>query len=445
MASRRTQPASGGRVANAHRRDRTHPVGQARRNERVLVFTLWLLVFSAASQTMIMFPLLPQLGRQLGISEAAGGVLVSVYALVAGCVALVAGPVSDRIGRRRILLAGSGLMACALALHGAATSYAVLLLVRAVAGVAGGILSGAAVSMVGDTFPYERRGWATGWISSGTAVGQVVGIPLGAWLAAWFDFRTPFFLFAATMFVAFGLLWLVAPQRPVGVPTTPLTVANALRSYRQLLARRQVRGATAAFTLMYLSLGLYMIYLPTSLAETHGATASEIAGLFMVGGLASTIAAPAAGRLSDRTGRKGVIVACSIGLSVVMFLSGAGLGGGLLVVYLLFCAAMLLSAARLAPFQALLSAVETTERRGSLLGLTVTLGHVGFAAGGLLGGLAYKPFGYAGSATAAAVGSLAMALLVWRSVAEPASLRAEPSATAADVPSETMAANGGTR
>ena len=149
----------------------------------LIVFTLWLLVFSSASQTMIISPILPRIADELVITDAVLGTLVSAYALMAGIFAILAGPVSDRVGRRRILLWGCGAMSIALGLHALASGYLSFLAVRVLAGMAGGVLSGAAVSYIGDYFPYNRRGWATGWVMSGSAVGQIVGIPLGIVLA----------------------------------------------------------------------------------------------------------------------------------------------------------------------------------------------------------------------------------------------------------------------
>src|SRR5690606_26035328 len=70
----------------------------------LVVFALWLLVFSASSQIMILSPILPRVGEQLGVADAALGTLVSAYSLMVGVFAILCGPVSDRIGRRRILL-----------------------------------------------------------------------------------------------------------------------------------------------------------------------------------------------------------------------------------------------------------------------------------------------------------------------------------------------------
>ena len=156
---------------------------------RVILFTLWLLVFSSASQTMIVSPILPQIGDDLGIADAVLGTLVTAYSLMVGMFAILSGPVSDRIGRRRILLIGCAAMTVALGLHGLVDSYVSFLVVRVFTGMAGGVLSGAAVSYIGDYFPYERRGWATGWVMSGAAFGQIVGIPMGMVMAERWGFR----------------------------------------------------------------------------------------------------------------------------------------------------------------------------------------------------------------------------------------------------------------
>ena len=140
---------------------------------------------------MVIVPLLSSIGEELGVATAALGNLVTAYAVTVGLFALVAGPISDRVGRRRVLLWGSALMTVALALHGAASSYSSLLAFRTLAGVAGGILSGAVVAFVGDYFPSDRRGWANGWVMTGLATGQILGVPAGTLLAGGSGYRLP--------------------------------------------------------------------------------------------------------------------------------------------------------------------------------------------------------------------------------------------------------------
>ena len=65
-----------------------------RPSPHLIVFTLWLLVFSSASQTMIISPILPRIGEELGIADAALGTLVSAYSFMVGIFAILAGPFS---------------------------------------------------------------------------------------------------------------------------------------------------------------------------------------------------------------------------------------------------------------------------------------------------------------------------------------------------------------
>jgi predicted MFS family arabinose efflux permease len=394
-----------------------------RPNDYLVLFALWLLVFSASSQIMIVSPMLPQIGEQLAVRESVLGTLVSAYAFMVGVFALVMGPISDKIGRRRVLLLGSGAMTLALALHSVAVDYASLLAMRALAGASGGLLSGAAVSFVGDYFPYDRRGWANGWIMSSTALGQILGVPLGTVLAERYGFRTPFLAFAATMALTFLLVLRYVPQPDVRRFEGSLTVAGALRSYAALLRRRETLAAAAAFCLMFLGLALFVVYLPTWLATTHGATAGQVASLFLVGGVANALTGPLAGRLSDRIGRRAIIVGSCVGLAAVMLLTTAVVRS-FWVAYPLFFVTMVLVAARMSPFQALLSALAADERRGTLMSLTVAIGQMGFAAGGAVAGPTYVRFGYASNTVAAAAAVLGMAALVWLVLPEPSAATA---------------------
>ncbi len=383
-----------------------------------VVFTLWLLVFSASSQTMIIAPILPLVGDSLGIREALLGTLVSAYSVMVGIFAVISGPFSDRLGRRQILLGGTGIMTLALALHGAVDGYVSFMAVRVLAGIGGGILSGSAVSYVGDYFPYARRGWATGWIMSGSAAGQIVGIPLGVVLAGALGFRTPFYLFAVTMAATFVLVLLRLPQPDVKRNAYPVTLARATRDYVNMLRQPEIAAAAMAFFLMFLGVSFYVIYLPTWLEREVGATANEIALLFLVGGVANVLVGPQAGRISDQVGRKGIIVLSCIGLSITMVLTTLVVDRPV-VAYPYFFVIMALVAMRIGPFSALLTALVPDHRRGSLMCLAIALGQMGFAVGGTIAGFLYATAGYGATTILAAVSVLGMGLTVWFLVPEP--------------------------
>jgi predicted MFS family arabinose efflux permease len=384
----------------------------------LIVFSLWLLVFSASSQIMIISPILPQIGEELSIADTLLGTLITAYSLMVGMFAIISGPISDRIGRRRILLIGTGIMTVALISHFFVVDYFSFLAVRIFSGVAGGILSGAAASYVGDYFPYNRRGWALGWVMSGSAFGQIFGIPMGVVLAGQFGFRAPFYLFAATMGLTFFLLLGRLPQPPIRKREGQLTVQGAVRDYWAMLRRREIASAAMAFFLMFFGVSLFIVYFPTWLERSLGFTPNQVASLFLVGGVANVITGPQAGRISDKIGRKLIVLLSCVGLFLVM-LATPFVVTGLWVAYPLFFLTMVLIAMRISPFSALLTALVPDQDRGSLMSLTIALGQVGFGLGGALAGPFYADLGYLSNAVIGAVAVLGMGLMVWFLVPEP--------------------------
>ena len=392
------------------RGERSHPY--------LVIFALWLMVFSASSQVIIVAPILPRIGEALLIPEALQGWLITSYALFLSIFALIIGPISDKFGRRVVLLLGSGSMAIALWFHGVADSFESLLAVRAAAGAAGGMLSGAAVSYVGDYFPYNKRGWANGWVMSGIAFGQIVGIPIGTILADQFGFRGAFLMFAGTMTLTTVLIWFCVPQPDVDRDTERLTVARAIAGYRELLSRLVVAFASATYFLMFFSIGLYVIYLPTWLETTLNVSGTSIASLFLVGGLASVISGPMAGKLSDRTGRKPLILVSCFGLSAVMIVTTYWTTS-MWVAYVLFGFAMVMFGLRMSPLQSLMTAIVEERRRGALLSLAVAIGQIGIGIGGAAAGFAYVKWGFISNTATGAVAILGMAWLVHFHLPEP--------------------------
>ena len=382
-----------------------------------VLLALWLMVLASSSQVMIIAPILPRIAVALDISPGLQGTLVTGYALALATFALIIGPISDRVGRRRVLLWGTGAMALVLLLHALAEDFGTLLAVRILAGAAGGILTGSAVSYVGDYFPYERRGWANGWVMSGFAVGQIIGVPIGTIVADRYGFAAPFLLFSGAMAISFLLVLTRVPQ-PVVERAEPLSMGSALRGYAGLVRQRPVVVAALAYATMFFAISSFTTFVP-SWAETElGVVPDQIAIWFALGGLASVLAGPRAGRLSDRFGRKPLIVFSCLG-TAMLFAAASFAIGGFVTGGVFFFAIMILVAMRLAPFQALLSALVHDRSRGSLLSLVVSTGQVGGGLGGALAGIAYQHAGFFGC-TMLGAGSIAITgVLVARGLPEP--------------------------
>ena len=384
----------------------------------LIIFSLWLLVFSSSSQIMIIAPILPRISEQLQISQTLLGTLVTAYAVMVGVFALISGPISDKIGRRKILMIGTGGMTIALFFHYFVIGYLSFLLVRGIAGAAGGVLSGAAVAYVGDYFPYERRGWASGWVMSGIAAGQILGIPIGTLMAEHFGFRAPFLFFASTMFMAYILIFTSVPQPDVELHKGKVTFKSSIKKYRQLLRNPDIVSASLAYVLMFLSVSIYVVFLPTWLETTFGVSGNAIASLFFVGGIASVLAGPQAGKWSDNIGRKRIIILSCLGIAVVMLFTTVVITAFWLA-YILFFVAMVLVSMRISPFQALTTELVTSRGRGTLMSLLIAIGQVGYGLGGAVAGPAYVEGGYLSNTILASIVGLIMTYVVWKHIPEP--------------------------
>src|SRR5262245_12104313 len=214
--------------------------------EWLLLLVLAAVQFAHIVDFIIIMPLGPQFIRELRISEADFGVLVSAYGFSACLSGLLAARFVDRFDRKRALLvlyAGftAGTLLCA-----AASDYWLLLVARAVAGGFGGVAGTTLLSVVGDTFPYERRATAMGVIMAAFSVAMIVGVPLGLYLAHALGWRVPFTALGILSVLVLVVASLVLPplrghlaapaQEESGGMVRVLLDSNHLRAYALMAA-----------------------------------------------------------------------------------------------------------------------------------------------------------------------------------------------------------------
>ena len=387
-------------------------------NPYLILFALWLMMFSASSQLIIMVPILPEIAATLGVNSFWQGMLLTAYALSLGASALVTGPASDRIGRRLILLYGTTLMAVTLALHTVAANYVLLFSMRLLAGVGGGMLTSGSVAYVGDYFPYEQHGWANGWVMSGTAFGQVAGIPIGKVLATGFGYRWPFLMFALPMALSAVLIWQYVPQPDADLDEKRLTPSRLVEKYQTVLRGTDAVNAVASYFLMFAGFGLFTSFLPSWLESTVGVSGYEIALLFAIGGTANILASPLGGQISDRIGRKPIVVWASLALGLLMAVAPLYITG-FMIAAVLFFLAMALIGIRVSPLQSLITALVPDRQRGLLMGLAASVGQAGFGIGSFAASATYGAYGYLSNAAGGALAMIAMAGLVYWGLPEP--------------------------
>lgn len=275
-------------------------------------------------------PLIPRLARVFAVSPERIGLIVPAYLVAYGAAVLLYGPLSDRLGRRPVILASLGGFVLLTALTGAASSAAALVGMRFFTGlVASGVIP-IAVALVGDVFAYNDRGRALGWLFGAMAGGMAFGSSVGAMLEPFLTWRGLFFGVA----VASGAI-VVALMRFADFPGQAAPAAPAagwkdtVPALRRLLASARSRRTYAYvfFNAVFQS-GVYT-WLGYYFAQRYRLGEFGI-GLALLGyGVPGLVLGPTIGRLADRSGRRLLIpMGLAIGGASAIVL---GFGGGLLI------------------------------------------------------------------------------------------------------------------
>ena len=166
----------------------------------------------------MVLPLLPFYSTDMGASPFVVGLLVAAHPFAQVATAPLWGRLSDRLGRRPVILLGLSMAAVAYLLFGLAHELWVLLLSRLVQGAGGGI-TGVIQAYVSDSVAPRDRGKALGWLTAATSAGVMVGPVVGS-LATRVAQELPGLLAAGLAFLNVAFAWKLlkepAAERHVG-------------------------------------------------------------------------------------------------------------------------------------------------------------------------------------------------------------------------------------
>ena len=206
----------------------TRPGSALTRAERFVLTTVVLGTMLAPLNSTMIAVALPRVMDDFDAGVRSAGWLVTAYLIVMASLQPVAGKIGDRLGRRRLVLAGLSLFGLASLSAALAPNLWVLILFRVLQAAAGALIVPNGVALVREVVQEGHRGRAFGLVGGGTALAAALGPPIGGVLVEIEGWRAIFFV----------NLVLVLPALVVGwrwLPTTDTSDTSSVRSQFDLM------------------------------------------------------------------------------------------------------------------------------------------------------------------------------------------------------------------
>src|SRR6266566_3486545 len=189
-----------------------------------LLAVLALINFVNFADRQVIVPLVPLLRAHLGISDAQLGSLQTWLLVILAIASIPFGFLADRFSRKQIIAGGIVFWSMATFASGLASSFAFLLVARALVGVGEAAYAPAAQSMISGSFPQERRALAQAIFAAGMLLGGASGLALGGVMGAFHGWQHAFFIVAiAGLIPGIAVLWLEEPLRGPRSEVVPLS------------------------------------------------------------------------------------------------------------------------------------------------------------------------------------------------------------------------------
>jgi DHA1 family multidrug resistance protein-like MFS transporter len=335
-------------------------------------------------------PLLPLFALELGAGPSLIGFVMGASTLTGIALKLPAGALSDMFGRRRLLFAGALVFATLPFTYLAASTLLVLILLRFAHGSATAIFGPVASASLSDIAPPGRRGTWLSTYSTAQGAGQALGPVLAGYLIAAGRFDLAF---AAAGLIGVGVPIIVAGWRgPSGAPSNREPWQEFKRGVVEVGRDRLVLVTSGAQAAQFVLNGTLNAFLPLYGREVLGLSVTQLGWLFGLQTLTTLAVRPAIGFLSDRAGRRWVIVTGLVVCSAAVVLVSIATNLSEIITTIVAYAAGV--ATTTAATSAYITDVTRRARYGAAHGVFGTIYDVGDALGPIVAGFLVAAVGY---------------------------------------------------
>lgn len=347
---------------------------------RGLLAVLGFLSFSAVYSGVVMSPVLEQMAREFGITTGTAGLVVAAYGAPGIAVAVLAGPYSDRIGRKPFLVVGPLVMGAATLAAAVAPSFGLIVAARIAAGVGSAVIFPNSNATVADVFPFRERGRAIGAVIGMNTMASVIGVPVAGIVAEATSWRVSVGIVGALAVIAAVVLFLWMPNAP---GTNRESRIRAL--YALIIRDRSAMSAIASSFLGALLWFTWATYIVVFFQRTYALSEGLASTYALTTGLGVLVGSQVGGRLGDRTGHRR-IVAGSVLITGALLVIQTNVALPLAAAGALNLLLSTVIGARFATNNALMTE-QVPEARGTMLALSASVAGLATVVAATAGGL----------------------------------------------------------
>lgn len=253
----------------------------------------------------IIVPAVPHFVKTFGITETVVGTIFFAYSAGLLLSSVPVGILCDRIGRKKVLVYGAIGLAVATVIYMVSSSLYLLMFSRFLQGVASSATWTSGLALVSEMFPITNRGQKLGLVLSSAGLGTIVGPVFGGLLFKYLGYTYPFSIIAV---MALTPLFFLFQQNESSVLTAKAEIPVKTSNMREVLNNRTLLWGAITVSISSFGVGITDPILPLHLSERFSLTSGGIGLIFSVMGIAYSLSQPVMGGLSDRIGRKKVMI-----------------------------------------------------------------------------------------------------------------------------------------
>ncbi len=371
---------------------RSHSQESFDRTGIILLVVISLSMFASGMNVMGLQPFLVDIGQDLGVSVPAAGQAMTITLLFSAISALIAGPLADHFGHRRLMVGGGIILVLSAIGTAIAVNYVLFMGARLFGGMSLALLNGLSLAIAGSYFTGKARRRAlsvTVAAMSGTAI---LGVPALSWIGDAFSWRWAFASVGMTAMVLTPFLYLVIPLK-IG-ETSGFQLSQIFNAYRPLFRQRSLLAVyLGSFIRAVFWLGM-LSYFGAFMIEEHGLSLQQVGYTYLVGGIGFLLGSlSAGGRIGSFDHR--ILFTIVTVLGGVLFGIAYSAPIGPILSVLALAAGGYFGAIGWVILNTML-ADESKAGSGTTMSLNTAVFNLGSAAGGAVGGAVLAISSYAG-------------------------------------------------